>query len=189
MIAEHRHVVAAVVQRGFEKARDDHLGKVALVRGQSSTEVTQADGQTVTTPVPATIDIVDSKEEMRTGDRLMPDPPREFLSYVPRAPSRPVQGAVVSMYGTSVANAAQNQIVVLNKGSADGIERGHVLAILSDGQSLVDKTDAGKREQIKLPDERNGLLMVFRTFDKLSYALILEITDAVKIGDRVTNPR
>jgi hypothetical protein len=166
-----------------------YLGKVALVRGQSSTEVTQADGQTVTTPVPATIDIVDSKEEMRTGDRLMPDPPREFLSYVPRAPSRPVQGAVVSMYGTSVANAAQNQIVVLNKGSADGIERGHVLAILSDGQSLVDKTDAGKREQIKLPDERNGLLMVFRTFDKLSYALILEITDAVKVGDRVINPR
>ncbi len=166
-----------------------YLGKVSLVRGQSATEVTQADGKTVTTPVPATIDIVDSKEEMRTGDRLLPDPPREFLSYVPRAPARPVQGAVVSMYGTSVANAAQNQIVVLNKGAADGIERGHVLAILSDGQRVVDKTDAGNREQIKLPDERNGLLMVFRTFDKLSYALILEITDAVKIGDRVTNPR
>jgi hypothetical protein len=59
----------------------------------------------------------------------------------------------------------------------------------SDGQSLVDKHRCGKRTSIKLPDERNGLLMVFRTFDKLSYALILEITDGVKVGDRVINPR
>ena len=42
---------------------------------------------------------------------------------------------------------------------------------------------------MKLPDERNGLLMVFRPFEKLSYALILEINDVVRVGDRVTNPR
>ena len=96
--------------------------------------------------------------------------------------------AVVSMYGSVVSNAAQNQIVVINRGTADGIESGHVLAILKDGQSLVDR-DGDKRTAIKLPDERNGLLMVFRPFEKLSYALILEITDGVKVGDRVVNPR
>jgi hypothetical protein len=59
---------------------------------------------------------------------------------------------------------------------------------LKDGETLQDRTEPGKPE-IKLPNERNGLLMVFRTFDKLSYALILQITDGVRIGDRLANPR
>ena len=70
----------------------------------------------------------------------------------------------------------------------DGMERGHVLAIQKYGERMVDKTDATK-PTIKLPDERNGLLMVFRTFDRLSYALVLDITDGVKVGDRLINPR
>jgi hypothetical protein len=60
---------------------------------------------------------------------------------VPRAPEIRVQWRVVSMYGSTVSNAAQNQIVVINRGTADGIESGHVLAILKDGQSLVDRTE------------------------------------------------
>lgn len=166
-----------------------YVGKAVLVRSESTRSVTDKDGKTQSTAVPATIDIVSSKEEMRTGDRLLPEPPRELVSYVPRAPENKVEGAIVSMYGTAVANAAQNQIVVINRGTADGIESGHVLAILKDGQSLVDRTQPGKPTAIKLPDERNGLLMVFRPFEKLSYALILEISDGVKIGDRVANPR
>mgnify|MGYP000553615536 CR=1 FL=1 len=70
----------------------------------------------------------------------------------------------------------------------DGLESGHVLAILKDGQQLVDRTDP-TRPQLKLPDERNGLLMVFKTFDKLSYALVLDITDSVRVGDRLAAPR
>ena len=62
------------------------------------------------------------------------------------------------------------------------------MAILKDGDRIVDKTDES-RPLLKLPDERNGLLMVFRTFDRLSYALILEITDGVRVGDRLTSPR
>jgi hypothetical protein len=165
-----------------------YVGKATLVRGESLRDVTGADGKTTSTPVPATIDIVASKEEMRAGDRLLPEPPRQLVSYVPRAPEIRVQGAIVSTYGSTVSNAAQNQIVVINRGTADGVESGHVLAILKDGQSLVDR-DGDKRTAIKLPDERNGLLMVFRPFEKLSYALILEITEGVKIGDRVVNPR
>ena len=84
----------------------------------------------------------------------------------------------------------QNQVVVINKGTADGVESGHILAILKDGAQSWSTSQAGERQQIKLPDERNGLLMVFRPFEKLSYALILEITDGVKIGDRGRpNPR
>ena len=78
---------------------------------------------------------------------------------------------------------------MINKGTVDGIERGHVLAILKDGERKVDRSQPGERSVIKLPNERNGLLMVFRPFEKLSYALILEITDTVKIGDAIATPR
>jgi len=164
------------------------LGKAELVRGESTRDIEGRDGQLQNVIVPATIDIVSTREEMRVGDRLLPEPAREFLSYTPRAPGAPISGRIVSVYGSAVANAAQNQVVVINRGRRDGIESGHVMAILKDGQQLVDTTDPAK-PQLKLPDERNGLLMVFRTFDKLSYALILDITDGVRIGDRLTNPR
>jgi len=123
------------------------------------------------------------------GDRLLPEPPREFQSYVPHAPAGALDGTIVSVYGDAVSVAGQNQIVVINKGRADGVETGHVLAILKDGGRRIDKTQGGGRATMKLPDERNGLLMVFRPFEKLSYALILEINDTVKVGDRVVNPR
>ena len=169
---------------GFEA---HYVGKAELVRGESSVQTQDKDGKTQLEIVPATIDIVATKEEVRVGDRLIPEPPRELLSYVPRAPSQPVAGQVVSVYGDAVVYAAENQIVVINRGSKDGLERGNVVAILKDGQRLRDKTDSAN-PQIKLPNERNGLMMVFRTFDHLSYALVLQVTDAVRIGDRFANP-
>ena len=83
--------------------------------------------------------------------------------------------------------AAQNQVVAINKGLRDGIQSGYVLAILKNGQTVIDKTGE-KPETLKLPNERIGLLMVFRTFDKLSYALVLEINDAPRVGDLLVNP-
>ena len=165
-----------------------YVGKAVLARSESTQTVTSKDGKASTEVTPATIDIVAAKEEMRVGDRMLPEPERELLSYAPRAPNGKVEGRIVSVYGSAVVNAAQNQVVVINRGARDGMERGHVLAILKDGERLVDKTDANKAV-LKLPDERNGLLMVFRTFDRLSYALILDITDGVKVGDRLSNPR
>ncbi|MDD0816156.1 LysM domain-containing protein [Curvibacter sp. HBC28] len=138
--------------------------------------------------VPATIDIVSIKEEIRAGDRLLPEPPRQLVNYVPRAPEMPITGGrIASVYGSAVANAAQNQVVAINLGKRDGIEAGHVLAILTEGARMIDKTD-DQRTRVKLPDERNGLLMVFRTFDRVSYALILEIKQTVRVGDRLIHP-
>ena len=77
---------------------------------------------------------------------------------------------------------------MLNRGARDGLESGHVLAILSDGARLGDPTDPA-RAPLKLPDERKGLLMVFRTFERLSYALILEASDGIRVGDQLVNPR
>ncbi|WP_296529107.1 LysM peptidoglycan-binding domain-containing protein [Rhodoferax sp.] len=165
-----------------------YVGKALLVHGESTQASVDKDGKARTDIIPATIDIVAAKEEMRVGDRLLPEPPQQLLSYVPRAPQGPVDARIVSVYGSAVVNAAQNQVVAINLGTRDGIESGHVLAILKDGARLIDKTDPA-RPELKLPDERNGLLMVFRTFEKLSYALVLDITDGVQVGDRLVNPR
>jgi hypothetical protein len=164
------------------------VGKATLVRGESMQEVTDGKGSTVSALVPATLDITEAKEEMLVGDRLQPEPERGFMSYVPHVPAESIAGRIVSVYGSAVVNAAQNQVVVINRGRRDGLESGHVLFILKDGRRIVDKTDPAQPE-LKLPDERNGLLMVFRTFDKLSYGLVLDTTDGVKVGDRLVSPR
>ena len=138
-------------------------------------------------PVPATIDVVSSKEEMKAGDRLLPKPPREYHSYVPHAPDLPVEARVVLVHGNSVRYAGQNQIVVINKGLRDGIEHGHVLSVLTTGPRLVDKTDKA-RSVIQLPDEHNGVAMVFRMFERVSYALVMESATPIQVGDKLVNP-
>ena len=136
--------------------------------------------------VPATFKVVSVREEASVGDRLAVVPSREFTNYAPHAPQGPVEGQIVSIYGDGL-NAGQNQIVALNKGVKDGMERGHVLALVRNGARVVDTTDPTK-PTIKLPDERHGLLFVFRVFDRMSYALILSVQDPVKGGDRFTQP-
>jgi hypothetical protein len=136
--------------------------------------------------VPATFVITSLRQEAGVGDRLAPVPPRDFSAYAPHAPAKPIAGRIISIYGDSLT-AGQNQIVSLNRGSADGVERGHVMALWRDGTPAVDRTD-GKRTQIKLPDERHGLLFVFRVFDRVSYALILNVQNPVSAGDRFSQP-
>lgn len=165
-----------------------YVGKALLARSETSSEVVDKDGEARSEITPATIDITSAKEEIRVGDRLLPEPPRELVSYAPRAAAPDVKGRIVSVYGSAVVNAAQNQVVSINLGQRDGIEAGQVMAILRDGARIVDKTDT-TRPMMKLPDERNGLLMVFRTFERVSYALVLDITSAVNVGDRLISPR
>jgi LysM domain len=168
------------------------VGRATLIRGESVAAMRGAElksGEVAKTEiVPATLDIVRSKEEIRTGDRLLPEPPMELLTYTPRAPANAVEARIVSVYGSAVANVAQNQVVVINRGTKDGMERGHVLAIQTNGERVVDKTGASFQE-IKLPDERNGLLMIFRPFERVSYALVLQATESVRVGDWLVNPR
>ena len=165
-----------------------YVGKALLVRSESTEQVANQDGSSRTDIVPATIDITAAKEEMRIGDRLLPEPERQLVHYVPHAPQGKIDARIMSVYGNAVANAGQNQIVTINRGRRDGVDNGQVLAILKDGIRVTDRTDEARAE-LKLPDERNGLLMVFRTFEKLSYALVLEITDVARVGDRLVNPR
>ena len=136
--------------------------------------------------VPATSLVTTIRQEAGVGDRLAVVPAREFTNYAPHAPQGPMSGQIAALYGDALT-AGQNQIVTLNRGSVDGMERGHVLALLHDGARIVDKTDPS-RPTIKLPDERHGMLFVFRVFNRMSYALILSAQEPVRPGDRFTQP-
>jgi hypothetical protein len=136
--------------------------------------------------IPATFTITSIKQEANIGDRLSVVPPRELTNYAPHAPQSPLAGQIISVYGDAII-AGQNQIVSLNRGSDEGLERGHVLALWRNGDTTIDKTDP-HRVSIKLPDERHGMLFVFRVFKNVSYALILSVQEPVKAGDRFTQP-
>ena len=130
-------------------------------------------------------------EELRAWLRLLETPQvgresaRKLLADF-GSPQAAMSGQIASLYGDALT-AGQNQIVALNRGIVDGMERGHVLALLRDGERTVDKTDP-TRPGIKLPDERNGVLFVFRVFDRMSYALILSAQAPVSLGDHFSQP-
>jgi len=136
--------------------------------------------------VPATFMLTSIRLEAGVGDRLDPVPAREYTNYAPHAPQSPISGQIVSLYGDALT-AGQNQIVALNRGARDGIERGHVLALWRAGAMGIDRTDP-TRPRMRLPDERHGVLFVFRVFDRMSYALIMSVKDPVSPGDRFTQP-
>ena len=159
------------------------LGTAAYTREGGSTAA--ADGKS-TLAVPATFELLSVKEEVGVGDRLAPVPARDYSNYVPHAPGKPVAGQIISVYGEALI-AGQNQVVAINRGAQDGIERGHVLALLRDGALVTDRT-VERPTQVKLPDERHGLLFVFRVFDRVSYGLVLQVQQPVTAGDRFTQP-
>ncbi|MFM7506261.1 MAG: LysM peptidoglycan-binding domain-containing protein [Rubrivivax sp.] len=136
--------------------------------------------------VPATFRVTSTRIEAGVGDRLSPVPQQELVAYVPRSPAGPVDGRVVSVYGDGV-RAGQNQVIAINRGQREGMERGHVLALWRAGRSAVDRTSADKAP-LRLPDERHGLLFVFRVFERVSYALVLSVQEPIRSGDRFTQP-
>lgn len=159
-----------------------YVGTADLIRAGEDRK--NADGKTEI--VPATMRIKQVKQEVGIGDRLAPAPQRALPRYVPHAPDKPLAGQIVSIYGEAL-NAGQNQIVALNRGAADGVERGHVFALWRGGAPAVDTT-GGRAESIRLPDERHGVLFVFDVYQRVSYALIITVKEPVKAGDRFTQP-
>lgn len=139
--------------------------------------------------------VVSVKQEMSVGDRLVPVPPTPILNYVPHPPDQLVSARIVSVYG-GVSQAGQNQIVSINRGKKDGLDLGTVLELYRFGPTVVDRTDKGSfwsfgqygKAKVKLPDTQYGSLFIFRTFDTISYGLVMQVTDTVQIGDVAKSP-
>jgi hypothetical protein len=172
---------------------------------------------------PASADITKAKEEIFTKDRLVPTGNQVITNFVPHAPDTAIAGRIIKIYG-GLAEAGPQSIVSISRGTADGIEVGHVLAInrygrvIKDPEYVKDKNTKPKLKElnfdvsrdaegkpivnfkkesdtlalepgmIKLPDERIGLLMVFRVFENVSYALVMQASQPINTLDAVTTP-
>lgn len=135
--------------------------------------------------------IASANREMAVGDLLMPAPPTPIRNYVPHPPERPVHARVMSIYGDGT-QAAQSQVVTVNKGTVDGLDVGSVLQLYHYGKTVPDPASKGFlglfRARLKLPDERFGDLFIFRVFKNVSYGLIMQVNEPVQVGDVANSP-
>lgn len=135
----------------------------------------------------STVVLTTTVREAFRGDRLLPIE-EERHTFYPHAPAPGTQGTIISLFD-ALSQVAQNQVAVINRGTQQGIENGHVLAVYQAGRTVRDPF--ARRlgsETITLPEERTGLMLVFKTFDQVSYGLIMESTRPIKVGDAVRNP-
>ena len=108
--------------------------------------------------------------------------------FFPHLPEKTIDGQIISLYD-ALFGVAQYQIVVINKGERDGLEVGHLLATYTQGRIVRDVYDKRRSEPVKLPNERSGLVMLFKTFDRVSYGLTLESKRVIHNNDKVGSPR
>jgi hypothetical protein len=141
---------------------------------------------------PATVVLTSAVQEVNAGDKLIAAGPPQSMNYAPHAPSAQLRGRVIRIYGSvgRVGEAGPQQIISINRGRADGIEVGHVLALYSLGGTVRDTTKGpySRDALIKLPDERAGISFVFRVFDRVSYALVMHVTRPISPLDVVRTP-
>ncbi|MGA7748864.1 MAG: LysM peptidoglycan-binding domain-containing protein [Gallionella sp.] len=130
----------------------------------------------------STIKITRAVEDIYPGDRLAQLSIEVVNTYLPRAPETNISAKVISVYG-GVTEGGQNSVITLNKGARNGLENGNVLALYRQGEVVK---SAGKK--YTLPDERYGLVFVFRVFDKVSYALVMQTKLPVELLDRANTP-
>ena len=133
---------------------------------------------------PSTFAITQSTMEAKQGDLLIPAEGSLPLNFFPKAPSGEVDGRIISVVG-GVTQIGQYMVVVMNRGSGDGLAVGDVLTVFQDGPEVTDHVEGG---MIKLPDEAAGTIMVFKTFGEISYGLVMESTTAIHKLDHVRNP-
>ncbi len=150
----------------------------------------------------AKVEVIAAKEEIVPTDKLIVSPPPENISYVPRAPEKPVDSVVIKLNGP-LADAGRGSVVSLASGAADGLEIGHVVQFIRPARSVpnprwvrpalwqpgwFDPNPSKEPEFLKLPEERIGLGFVFRTFEKVAYCYIVSTSAMVRVGDLVRNP-
>jgi hypothetical protein len=149
-------------------------------------------GRIVRTGDPATLEVTSARQEIGSGDRLVAISEPAMVQYVPRSPTGLVQARIISLYDRlTTSEGGRSSVVSLNKGRRDGIENGHVLAIYRSGATVSERSSTDPRaapKVMKLPDERYGLLFVFRTFESVAYALVMDSSRPVTPGDRVQTP-
>jgi len=150
---------------------------------------------------PSTVKLRETTREVMNGDRLLPVIADNYeMNFIPRPPEQGLDGQIIAVFD-GVSQVGQYQVVVLNKGERDNLEIGHVLSIFQAGKLVIDpilsgregetffdteNKDKDRNAKVTLPDEHAGVAMVFKIFEKVSYAIIMKATHAIHINDRVS---
>jgi len=177
---ENAHQAYGIYRKGpayVDPETQEILGFAALDKGMARMETVEGDI--------ARMKVTDSKEDIRPKDRLIPTEERKVDSiFYPKSPDGEVNGEILHVF-SGVRDVSQNDVVVINRGAREGMMIGDVLAVKTKGEVVKDRITG---ELVKLPDQRRGIMMIFRTFEKVSYGLILRSEAPLSVGDVVTNP-
>ncbi len=134
---------------------------------------------------PATLRIKHSAKEVLVGDRLVPSRQQAISqNFNPKAPSQQVNGQIISV-PAGITRVSQFQIAVVNIGTVDGLKTGNILAVFQKGRRVRDPVT---HKMVQLPDERAGIMMIVRTLNRFSYALVMEASRDIRLYDMVRNP-
>ena len=142
---------------------------------------------------PATVSLTDTNREALNGDRLVPETVDIPLNFFPKAPDIDIDGRIISVVD-GVSLIGQYQVVVLNRGARNGLAPGDVLSVFQAGEVVKDRyaggvlNAVGGGESVRLPDEEAGTIMVFKVYDRIGYALVMEATSDIHVLDSVRNP-
>ncbi len=147
------------------------------------------EGRISRTGDPATLSLMATTREARRGDYLLEIEDTQPANYFPRAPGGDIEGRIISVIN-GLSLVGQYQAVVLNRGAVHGLEDGHVLRAFTAGRIVEDEVgeSAFRGELVQLPEEPAGTMLVFRVFDRMSYALVMEATSDIRVLDVVRNP-
>lgn len=143
-----------------------------------------ADARVIKRGKPATLKLSHSLREARVGDRLLPELPKMLADFYPRAPSKPVSGHIIAAFG-GLSQIGRYQIVTLNLGTRSGLKRGDILKVDQRGRRVPDPYG---EDTVQLPQRGAGLVMVFRAYPMLSYALVMQAKRPLHAGDLVKSP-
>lgn len=167
------------IYREGETYRDPHSNDILGIEAIYMANATLAkDGD------PATLVITNGTHEIRTGDRVMPSPEIEnTLNFFPKPPETPIDGHIVGIKD-GMALIGLYSVVVIDKGTAEGLQAGHELTVYQKGKNILDSTKKID-EIVQLPDEEAGKVMIFRPFEHISYALVMKTTHDIHRGDEV----
>jgi hypothetical protein len=204
------HVIGGVgneiYARGLKNAQPESRYSIIHVEGElidpdtkkllGYTGIYVGAGSVVASGDPAKLVLTESTREALQGDKLFPESSEAGADFVPHAPERAVDAAIIAVRDASIIG--QYQVVALNRGSRAGLEAGHVLAVQKKGDVVVDKFSKGglnassvvgtRGKAVRLPAERIGLVMIYRAYENMSFGLVMEATHEIHEGDRAINP-
>ena len=147
------------------------------------------DGELVKEGEPGTLGLRHTEREILRGDRILPLASESDTAFYPRPPNINVGGQVIYLFD-AISQVGTYQIVAMNIGTQDGIEKGNIVAIAQAGREVKDPfAKEDQTETVQLPHEDSGVAMVFRIFNRVSYAFIMDANRPIRVGDVVRNPQ